>query len=108
MFGAEGIDGRFYELCVMAELKNALRSGDVSVRGSRQFQDSEDYLMPRPEFERDLAQGGFQIAVPFSPATYLAGRTSQLERALAQTCSFDRYVGSSVHLVILSSAPGNG
>jgi hypothetical protein len=32
---------RFYELCVMAELKNALRSGDVSVRGSRQFQDFE-------------------------------------------------------------------
>jgi hypothetical protein len=29
VFRAEGIDRRFYELCVMAELKNVLRSGDV-------------------------------------------------------------------------------
>jgi hypothetical protein len=52
VFSAEGIDRRFYELCVMAELKKALRSGDVFVRGSRQFQDFEDYLMPQPEFDR--------------------------------------------------------
>ena len=37
VLGPEGIDRRFYELCVMAELKNSLRSGDVSVAGSRQF-----------------------------------------------------------------------
>ncbi len=30
------IDRRFYELCVMAELKNKLRSRDISVVGSRQ------------------------------------------------------------------------
>ena len=35
--GPEGIDRRYYEFCAMAELKNALRSGDVSVVGSRQF-----------------------------------------------------------------------
>jgi hypothetical protein len=68
VFRAEGIDRRFYELCVMAELKNALRSGDVSIRGSRQFRDFEDYLMPRPEFERGHAEGGLQIAVAPSPA----------------------------------------
>lgn len=34
IFGPEGIDRRFYEVCVMAELKNALRSGDVSVAES--------------------------------------------------------------------------
>ena len=70
VFSAEGIDRRFYELCVMAELKNALRSGDVSVRGSRQFQDFEDYLMPQREFEQKLAGSGLQIAVPASPAAY--------------------------------------
>ena len=85
VFGAEGIDRRFYELCVMAELKNALRSGDVSVRGSRQFQDFEDYLMPRPEFEQNLARGGLRIAVPASPAAYLEERISLLQDALDQT-----------------------
>ncbi len=34
----------------MAELKNALRSGDVSVSGSRQFRAFEEYLMPHTEF----------------------------------------------------------
>jgi hypothetical protein len=34
IFAEDGIDRRFYELCVLAELKNALRSGDVSVTGS--------------------------------------------------------------------------
>ena len=34
----------------MAELKNALRSGDVSVSGSRQFPAFEEYLMPHAEF----------------------------------------------------------
>jgi hypothetical protein len=63
VFSAEGIDRRFNELCVMAELKNALRSGDVSVRGSRQFQDFEDYLMPQLEFEQNLNRGGPQMGV---------------------------------------------
>jgi len=36
----EGIDRRYYELCALSELKNALRSGDVWVQGSRQFKDS--------------------------------------------------------------------
>ena len=30
------MDRRYYELCAMSELKNALRSGDVWVEGSRQ------------------------------------------------------------------------
>jgi hypothetical protein len=67
----------------------------VSIRGSRQFQDFEDSLMPRPEFERH-AQGGLQIAVASSPAAYFEGRTSQSERALAPTDALEilRKLGS--------------
>jgi TnpA family transposase len=85
VFSAEGIDRRFYELCVMAELKNALRSGDVSVRGSRQFQDFEDYLIPQQAFEQNLAGGGLQIGVPASPTAYLEERTLLLREALDRT-----------------------
>ena len=42
----EGLDRRFYELCVLSELKNSLRSGDIWVQGSRQFKDFEEYLLP--------------------------------------------------------------
>ena len=90
MFTSEGIDRRFYELCVMAELKNALPSGDVAVRGSRQFQNFEDYLMPRPEFERKLAQGSLHVAAPTSPAAFMEGRMSLLQQALDQTDALAR------------------
>src|SRR5919202_4658243 len=37
-----GIDRRFYELCALSKLKNALRAGDVWVLGSRQFKAFDD------------------------------------------------------------------
>lgn len=40
----DGLDRRFYELCVLSELKNSLRSGDIWVQGSRQFKDFEEYF----------------------------------------------------------------
>jgi len=47
VFTTSGLDRRYYELCTLVELKNALRSGDVWVPGSRQFKDFEDYLLPK-------------------------------------------------------------
>jgi hypothetical protein len=46
----DGIDRRYYELCALSELKNALRSGDVWVQGSRQFKDFDEYLVPAEKF----------------------------------------------------------
>ncbi len=45
-----GIDRRYYELCVLSELKNSLRSGDIWVQGSRQFKDFDEYLVPIEKF----------------------------------------------------------
>ena len=50
VFKGEEIDRRFYELCVLSELRNALRSGDLWVVGSRQFRDFEEYLLPAEAF----------------------------------------------------------
>lgn len=47
---SDGIDRRIYEICSLSELKNALRSGDIGVQGSRQFRDFEEYLLPTEEF----------------------------------------------------------
>ena len=40
-----GIDRQFYEFAALSELKNALRSGDIWVTGSRQYKDFEEYLV---------------------------------------------------------------
>ena len=45
-----GTDRGFYEFCALAELKNALRSGDMWVTGSRQFRDFEDYLLAGSDY----------------------------------------------------------
>jgi hypothetical protein len=45
----------------VTELKNALRSGDIWVPGSRQFKDFEDYLLPSPVFESMHTSGSLTL-----------------------------------------------
>lgn len=66
VFTDAGLDRRYYELCVLSELKNALRAGDIWVKGSRQFKDFDEHLLPeeftnfgysfRPFFRNGLAE----------------------------------------------------
>ena len=41
-----GVDRRWYELCVMAQLRDALRSGRIWVEHSRRYANLETYLIP--------------------------------------------------------------
>jgi hypothetical protein len=67
----DGLDRRYYELCVLSELKNSLRSGDIWVQDSRQFKDFEDYLC-RPRGSRPSATSRRWI----SPSRPTASATS--------------------------------
>ncbi|KPX67616.1 Tn3 family transposase, partial [Pseudomonas syringae group genomosp. 3] len=78
-----GIDRRYYELCVMSELKNALRSGDIWVQGSRQFKDFEDYLMPSEKFAHLKLAHELPLAVATDCDKYLNDRLTLLEAQLA-------------------------
>jgi len=77
-----GIDRRYYELCVMAELKNALRSGDIWVVGSRQFKDFDDYLLPADKFATLKFTNELPVAVATECTGYLGERISLLDRQL--------------------------
>jgi hypothetical protein len=46
------LDRRAYELCVLSELRDRLRAGDVWIDGSRHYQAFDTTLIPRPSFER--------------------------------------------------------
>ncbi len=78
----EGLDRKQYELCVLAELKNALRSGDIWVLGSRQFKDFEDYLVPAERFTVLLQAGELPLTVDPNGEQYLAQRLAQLTQQL--------------------------
>jgi TnpA family transposase len=78
-----GIDRRYYELCALSELKNALRSGDIWVQGSRQFKDFEDYLVPAETFATLKTAGELPLAVVTDCDQYLYDRLTRLETQLA-------------------------
>jgi hypothetical protein len=73
-----GIDRCFYELCVLSELKNALRSGDMWVAGSRQFKDFENYLLPHAPFTALQESGDIPAAIACDGARYLHDRLALL------------------------------
>jgi TnpA family transposase len=79
----EGLDRRFYELCVLSELKNALRSGDIWVQGSRQFKDFEDYLLPPPRFAAQRDQRELGLAIETDCDRFLESRLAVLQAQLA-------------------------
>lgn len=79
----DGIDRRFYEICVLSELKNSLRSGDIWVRGSRQFRDFDEYLLPADRFGSMKQSGELPIAVNQNCDQYLLDRLLLLEEQLA-------------------------
>ncbi len=83
VFTAEGLDRRFYELCVLSELKNALRSGDIWVQDSRQFKDFEDYLLPPTCLADQRERQNLGLAVETDCETYLESRLAALEHELA-------------------------
>jgi TnpA family transposase len=84
VYTKEGIDRRFYELCVLSELKNALRSGDMWIPGSRQFKDFEAYLIPPSQFRTQSEQHTLGLAVETDGERYLESRLGVLERAMDQ------------------------
>jgi len=68
------IDRRYYELCVLSELRDRLRAGDVWVVGSRRYRSFEERLISR-ETQRELLQSGaLPIAVDPDFERFIAGR----------------------------------
>ena len=78
------IDVRYYELCVLSELKNALRSGDIWVQGSRQFKAFDDYLITKDEFQK-IPQGELPVAINPYYLSYQNQRLTLLVEQLKTT-----------------------
>lgn len=46
------INRHYYEMAVLTELRNYVRSGDVSIVGSRQHKNFDEYLVPKENWAR--------------------------------------------------------
>src|SRR3984957_8613981 len=77
------IDRRYYELCVMSELRDRLRAGDVWVVGSRRYRSFEERLLSRQIQREMLASGTLPLAVDADFTRFIAGRRARLDDRLA-------------------------
>ncbi len=80
VFTDAGVDRRFYELCTLSELKNALRSGDIWVQGSLQFKDFDEYLVPSGKLATLKQTGELPLAVATDCDAFLRERLLSLEQ----------------------------
>jgi TnpA family transposase len=78
------VDGRVYELCLFAELRDRLRAGDVWVAGSRHYRAVEDQLIARPLFAAMKEAGPLPVAVPLDATAWLRRRRELLDGRLRQ------------------------
>jgi len=79
----DGLDRRYYEICVLTELKNALRSRDIWVEGSCQFKDFDEYLLPMDKFSELKLAKELPIAINPDCDQYLHDRLTLIEQQLA-------------------------
>ena len=77
-------DGRrhYFELCVLWELRGALRAGDVWLEGSRRYADPETYLIPREEWPGLRAEVCREIQAPEDGTDRLREREQELSGLL--------------------------
>lgn len=78
------INRRFYELCVLTELRDRLRAGDVWVVGSRQCRSFEERLVATDVFEDMKAAATLPVAVDPDFDSFIADRRARLDHRLAE------------------------
>jgi len=78
------IDRGYFELCVLSELRAALRAGDVWLESSRRYSDPETYLIPKGRWPALRAEVCQQLQVPDEGTARLTQREAELETLLAR------------------------
>jgi TnpA family transposase len=76
------INRRHYELCVLSELRDRLRAGDVWVTGSRQHRSFEEGLISKETLEKLLQSNTLPVAIGADFEQFIAARRSLLDERL--------------------------
>lgn len=80
VFNEKGrINKKYYELCVLFELRARLRSGDLWVEGSRRFARLDSYLIPAEEWETARPVVCDLLALPKGGESRLQLRQAELQ-----------------------------
>ena len=77
------IDRRHYELCVLAELRDRLRAGDIWVTGSRQYRSFEERLISKETLQDLQETDTLPVAVEADFDRFIEGRRTLMDERLA-------------------------
>ena len=76
-----GLRHRYYELCVLWELRTALRSGNVWVDGGRRYADPTGFLIPPQRWTEVRADACRMMNAPLAAAQRLDTRITEMKAA---------------------------
>lgn len=89
------INRHYYEMAVLTELREHIRAGDVSIVGSRQYRDFEEYLFSEDTWNQRKENTRLSVSLSFED--YLTERTSSLnERLKWLSANFNKLNGISL------------
>ncbi|OIJ09409.1 DDE transposase [Anaerobacillus arseniciselenatis] len=74
------VNRQYYEMAVLTELRNLVRSGSVSIKGSRQHQDFDNYLVAKETWEQNKQIN--ELSAPPSVDEYLVEKMDALHNRL--------------------------
>ncbi len=97
------INRHYYEMAVLTELREHVRAGDVSIAGSRQYKDFEEYLFSEDMWNQ--SKDNTRLSVSLSFEDYIQERTISLnERIKWLSTNWNKIEGVSLEKGKLSIA----
>ncbi|MGL5717078.1 MAG: Tn3 family transposase [Paraclostridium sp.] len=74
------IDRHYFEIALVTELRDRVKAGDISIEGSQQFKEFDNYLISKDEWEK--SKEGNRLSVSLSVDEYLKERLNALNERL--------------------------
>jgi Domain of unknown function (DUF4158) len=96
------VNRRFLELCVMVQVANELKSGDLCLPASKKFRDYREQLLPWDAYQREVVTYGEQAGIAIDPKVFVAELRRQLEDRARAT---DQGFPANQHLRIEEGEP---
>lgn len=74
------INRHYYEMAVLTELRDRVKAGDISISGSKQYKDFEDYLLSKNEWISSKENNKLSVSLSFDE--YIQDRLNNLNERL--------------------------
>lgn len=74
------INRHYYEMALLTELRDRVKAGDISISGSKQYKDFEDYLLSKNEWINSKENNKLSVSLSFDE--YIQDRLNSLNERL--------------------------